>query len=366
MMIAFLQRLLRRSTAQIGQEEVVARRAILLLVAYLVTIGGLHSAAMVAFEGLTLGDAVWLTVTTVTTVGYGDVSAASAAGRVSTVVLIYVGGIFALAKGAGDYFEYRTSRRLRMNQGRWRWNLQDHVLLINAPRTGAETYFETLVREVRATGWGGDRGVLILTEAWADGLPASLQRLGVVHIHGRGDTDDGLAAADAASAAAIIVLAEEGDSRHDATTFDIVHRLHALDRDCPVLVECVDDRNRDRLRAAGATAVLRPLRGYPEMMVRAMVAPGSEHILEELFTSGGDECLRYEVTLTGVEWGRLAAALIQDGVGTPIAYARAETGAIACNPPPSEPVNAKALYVLVKEGNAVSSERVSRVAKNVG
>ncbi len=37
----------------------------------------------------------------------------------------------------------------------------------------------------------------------------------------------------------------------------------------------MDDRNRDRLKRAGANAVVRPLRGYPDMIVRAIVAPGS-------------------------------------------------------------------------------------------
>ncbi len=308
MILSFLRRVLGRKTTAVDGTQ--ARRAIVLLVLYLAAIGALHIAAMITFEGLSLGDAAWLTMTTVTTVGYGDVSAASAAGRASTVVLLYIGGIFALAKGAGDYFDYRASKRLDMIEGRWRWNLQDHVLLINAPAAGAELYFETLVRELRATDWGRERGVLILTEEWPRGLPASLRRLDIVHVQGRGDTEDGLRAADAASAAAIIVLTRETENGSDGITFDIVHRLGALGRDGPVLAECVDDRNRARIRDAGATAVLRPMRGYPEMMVRAVIAPGSERLLIDMFTSGGDECVRYDVAISGVSWGELASALI--------------------------------------------------------
>ena len=356
-----VRRLLRRPLAPSVQDDVAAARSIVLLVAYLLSIGVLHTLAMMTFEGLTPGDAAWLTVTTVTTVGYGDVSAASSAGRVSTVVLLYIGGIFALAKGAGDYFEYRASRRLRMIRGRWRWNMDDHILLINAPHDGAETYFNTLIKQFRDSGWGRDRPVMILTEAWPEGMPGSLQQLDVVHVHGRGDSDDALDQADAARAAAIIVLADEhADARADSIAFAVVHRLRDFNPDCPVLAECIDDGNRDRLRAAGATAVLRPMRGYPGMLVRAVVAPGSEFIIENLFTSKGDECVRYEVAVSGVAWGRLASELILNGVGTPIAFA-ADGDAIECNPLAAQPVEAKALYILVKEGHAVSDDEVRRL-----
>ena len=341
--------------------EVDPGRAVSLLSLYLAGILCLHTAAMMLFEGLSPGDAAWLTATTITTVGYGDLSASSAAGRVATVALVYAGGIFVLAKGAGDYFDYRAARRQRMAKGQWRWNLKNHVLLINAPRSGAEQYFATLTRQFRETEWGRDRPVLILTEAWPDGLPASLRELGVAHVHGKGETEGGLEAADAARASAIVVLAGDRAPATDSVTFDIVHRLRGAAG--PILAECIDDRNRARLREAGASTVMRPMRGYPEMVVRAVVAPGSEFIIENLFTAHGDECVRYEIEIGSTLWGELAAELIREGVGTPIAYAGAPGGAIACNPLGTEKVSATALYILVKEGSAASPERVRQIVE---
>lgn len=341
--------------------EVDPGRAVSLLSLYLAGIFVLHAVAMMLFEGLSPGDAAWLTATTITTVGYGDLSASSAAGRVATVALVYAGGIFLLAKGAGDYFDYRAARRQRMAKGQWRWNLKNHALLINAPQSGAEQYFATLIRQFRETEWGRDRAVLILTEAWPEGLPASLRELGVAHVHGKGETEDGLEAADAARAAAVVVLAGDRTPATDSVTFDIVHRLRGAAGS--ILAECVDDRNRARLREAGASVVMRPMRGYPEMVVRAMVAPGSEFIIENLFTAHGDECVRYEIEIQATLWGELAAELIRQGVGTPIAYADAPDGAIVCNPLGTEKVSAVALYILIKEGTGASPERVRQIAE---
>ena len=68
-------------------------------------------------EGWSRLDAFYHAFINATTVGYGDISPSSEAGRWSTVILIYFGGIFALAKGAGDYFDYRAARRRLQARG---------------------------------------------------------------------------------------------------------------------------------------------------------------------------------------------------------------------------------------------------------
>lgn len=362
MIFPLLSRFFRRR-AELSFEDARARRAIIVLAVYLAAIFSLHIAAMMVFEKLTFGNAVWLTATTVTTVGYGDISASTTPGRWATVLLMYIGGIFALAKGAGDYFEYRASRRQRMLCGRWRWYMQDHVLLVNAPGNGAESYFHTLIRQFRETEWGSDREILILTDLWPEGLPQSLQEHGVVHVHGHGNQEGMLEAADAAAAAAIVVLAHDHtQTTADSVTFDIVHRARALNPNGALLAECIDDRNRTRLRNAGATSVVRPMRGYPEMMVRAVVAPGSEFIIEDLFTAHGDECVRFELPIEGVTWGKLAAELLLSGAGTAIAFESAEDGTIEINPLPDTGVSARALHLITKQGRNPGTEEVRRIA----
>ena len=344
-----------------------AGRSLAVLAAYLAAITVSHTLAMMAFEGLEVGDAAWLTATTMTTVGYGDLSASTAAGRWSTVILVYAGGVFALGKGAADYFEYRANRRALRTRGLWRWRLKDHVLIVNAPSAGADPYFETLLRQFRETGWGRKRDVLILSTCWPDGLPESLARLGVVHVHGRAASDEKLEDAGAADAAAVVVLAsDEKDAASDGTAFDLVHRLVEMGTKGRIAVECVDDRNRDRLRDAGASTVMRPMRGYPEMLVRALIAPGSEAIIEDLFTPRGDECLRYEVPVTGVPWGRLAARLVSAGAGTALAYAGADDGEVVVNPRPDREVFASALFLMVKEGHEPAADTLRQLIREEG
>ena len=341
-----------------------ARRGLVALAAYLAVISAGHTAAIMAFEGLSLGDAAWLTATTMTTVGYGDLSASTAAGRWSTVILVYVGGVFVLGKGAADYFEYRANRRALMRRGLWRWRLKNHVLIVNAPTAGADSYFETLLRQLRETAWGQDRDVLILSTCWPEGLPEDLALLGAAHVHGRPASDDKLRDSGAVDAAVVVILAsDEKEPASDGTAFDLIHRLVAMGASGRIAVECVDDRNRQRLRDAGASTVMRPMRGYPEMLVRALIAPGSEAIVEDLFTRHGDECVRYEVSVEGLAWGPLASRLISAGAGTALAYADAADGRVVINPRPEQRVSASALFLVVKEGYEPAADMVARLIR---
>lgn len=123
-------------------------RSVLLLT--LITL--IHVLLMVAFERFNWQDALWLTLTTLSTTGYGDISATTPEGKIATTVLLYMGGIFVLAKAAGDYFEYRANIRLKKMQGFWEWKMSDHLLIINSPAEQAEHFFTRLVEHLNISG----------------------------------------------------------------------------------------------------------------------------------------------------------------------------------------------------------------------
>ena len=73
---AYYQRLVHRSNM---------RRTFRISITYITVVLVLNTLAMMEFEGLNLGDAVWLTLVTITTVGYGDIAPATIPGRLSVV-----------------------------------------------------------------------------------------------------------------------------------------------------------------------------------------------------------------------------------------------------------------------------------------
>jgi len=320
------------------------------LALYLVLIVIAHVSAMVVFEGLPVFDAVWLTATTMVTVGYGDLYAKTVPGRLATMGLLYAGGIFVLAKAVNDWIEIKAEQVERKARGAWRWNMAEHILIIGNPGGKAAAFFERLVRTIRETPELAERPVQLLTAAFGEAaLPRGLTDLGVVHWTGAPHDEGALAAAGAGGAHAVLVLARSvQDPSSDAETFDTVDRLARLPCRAPIVAECVDDANRSRLKRAGARSLVRPMPSYPGMLVRALVAPGSEAIIEDLFTVHGDECCRVDLgrPWSGA-WTDLAARLIGGAVGTPIAYEDLQ-GAVHINPV-GRSVEAKAIFLVVRE-----------------
>ncbi|MEN8167826.1 MAG: potassium channel family protein, partial [Pseudomonadota bacterium] len=189
-MINLLRILMRRqhfrSLAFTGYEM---RRQLLISSCFLVTLFVLHTIAMMSFESLSPSDAMWLTLTTATTVGYGDISATTAGGRISTVVLLYFGGIFILAKTAGEYFDYRANSRLRKKCGNWKWNMNGHTLIVNTPSEDGERFFLRAIEQLRTSEEYREKLVLILTRRFPGGLPETLSRMSGL-THHNGDASD--------------------------------------------------------------------------------------------------------------------------------------------------------------------------------
>ena len=235
-------------------------------------------------------------------------------------------------------------------KGRMEWSdMQDHLLIINTPTTNTERYLSLLVQQVCNTPELEDVPIQILTPKFPEGLPETLRSQGVVHHTGDATTPGMLNSAGIAKAKYVVVLSPDNlDSHSDSLVFDVLHRIKEIGSNAFILAEAIDDANRDRFRQAGARAVIRPVRAYPEMLVRSLIAPGTEQVLEDLFRYQGDHTVRINVTLNGVRWADVVTTLIQKDIGTAIGYEDTQ-GKIITHPSAFEQVNIQALIVLVGE-----------------
>jgi len=352
----FWRLLSRRRQAVIKNNSTQAQ--LLKLTAVLTVILLSHTWLMMHFEGLALGDAAWLTITSAATVGYGDFSAKTLEGRLSTIILIYIAGIAILAQCAALYFEHRHEVKERKHKGEWSWKMENHVVFINCPNESGEEYFYQAIKQLRSSHLDiANSQVILLCDNFSDGLPERLRALNVVHSAKRATDDNALQTASVLTANTVVVLARNAnDAESDSLTFDITSRLRDRGVKARIICEAVRDCNRGRLQKAGADNVLRPIRSYPELLIRTILSPGSEQIVEDLFDSSGEECVRYNVHVSA-KWGDIIKAMVDEDIGTPMGYENRKYEVISYAHPQKE-VNTNAVFVIVRDDNLQSDAEI--------
>ena len=339
-------RLKRRAPHATRQTEQRAARAVFWTFFYILVIVVAHSLAMMQLEGFSVGDSLWLTLTTITTVGYGDISATTGLGRFLTVLIVYFGGIFVLGKIAGDFFDYRSLRREAMKNGNWSWRkMKDHIIIIGS-KVDSTQHLLRLISECKREQATAARKIVLISESYENGLPAILQGFDIRYVKGHGNLPGVLEQAAVGKAAIAIILAwKEDEQFSDGLAFDIISRIRDTNSETEIIAECVDDNNRQRLKTAGATLVLRPVRAYPEMIIGGLLNPGSTAILENLFTAEGER-IATEVSDQRGLWADIVSEHLRTNSGTPIAYRDADTGKIVTAPPGDANITADAIFLL--------------------
>lgn len=318
----------------------------------------LHTLSMMYFEKLKFFDAFWLTFTSITTVGYGDLSAHTIGGRLTTIILIYIGGIAVLAQFAGHYFEYRQQRAEKMLRGDWRWQMKDHLVFLNSPEGNPEEYFYLMISELRESALEKhDIPIVIVTNQFPEGISDRLRELSVVHVRGNPLEDRFLEAASIETADTIVILSPSTDCYDsDSVVFDLAYRLQERKLPACLVAEVMKDENRKRLSAFGVDHVIRPIRIYPELLVRTIVAPGSECIIEDLFDSVEEECVRYNVSGQHL-WQDVVISCLNANIGTPIGCLKSD-GEIITSPEGDRQLDLKAIFVIVRRGNILSDREI--------
>jgi len=356
MNLLFRQLMSRRRKTVIMNNSIQVQLIKLLIILILILIG--HTWLMMHYEGLSLSDSAWLTITSATTVGYGDFSAKTVEGRLATFFLIYIAGIAILAQCAALYFEHRAEKKKLKYKGEWSWRMENHVVFINCPNEAGEEYFYQAIKQLRSSHLDiADAPVMLLCDEFRDGLPERLHKLNVVHSAKRATDDNALQTASVLTASAVVVLARNAnDAESDCLTFDITSRLRDRGVKARIICEAVRDCNRDRLRKAGADNVIRPIRCYPELLIRAILSPGSEQIVEDLFDSSGEECVRYNVQLSAT-WADIIKAMVDADIGTPLGYENRKNEVIS-SAHPKKNVKTNAVFVIVRDDNLQSDAAV--------
>ena len=289
-------------------------------------------------EGWTLFDGFYMTLTTMTTIGYGEIHPLSHTGRIFNsfmIVASVLSGGLVIATVSQALLEFEFGEVLgRRRMERELSKLSGHYIICGAGRVG-----RTVARQLKGQ---GQSCVMIEKDAvrarWAEeekipvivGNASSEENLKKAHI----DTAKGFVSAVAS----------------DAENIYIVLTARGLRPDLKILARASEEEATSKLLRAGATEVLSPYHFIGHRMAQLLLRP---NVLDFVDAAFGRERLDFEigeVKITGqssLVGKKLGESAIPGRSGVIVLALRNADGKMIFNPPPDSVIHADDCLIVI-------------------
>jgi len=295
------------------------------IVVLLVTVIGGGTAGYVVIEGWSAFDALYMTVTTVSSVGYGEVHPLSKAGRAFTLVLIVAGlgtvlyGLSAITAFwvEGDLSHMWEKRKMERRIA----GLRDHIIVCGAGETGRHIALEFARTDEPFT----------LIEVDPD-KEMSLRKLGASIVYAIGDATDGDVLRQAGVERARGLICAMPSDKDNLFTILTARELNPSLR---IVSRIMGEDSRAKLLKAGADAVVSNKSIGALRLASEMVRPRVVGVLDAMLRAH-DAVSVQEIPVDGFVSGRpLSRLRLQDRAGVIVFAIRSYDGRMEFNPAPN-------------------------------
>ena len=258
------------------------RKSILKVLTAIAVTVAFGTAGYILVEGWGFLDSLYMTVITLTTVGYREVHDLSDGGVIFTIILL-VGGvgvvIFALTKGAQVILdlEYNQIFRRRRVEKAIR-GLKDHYIICGYGRMG-----KIIARELR------EEGVKFLV---IEKRPIQQEEEGVLILKGDATRDETLHEAGIDRASGLISVLPT-----DAENLFVVLSARGLNPNLLIVARAIEEGSEQKLLRAGATKVVSPYHIGGLRMAHTVLKPTVVDFLEFATKSGNLELQIEEIQI---------------------------------------------------------------------
>ena len=325
------------------------RARVILAVAWLAALTSVGAAGFVLLEGLSWPDAIYLTVVTLSTVGFGDLVPETSAGRLFTAVLIVSGVgvvLYLISSIAKDVLEGRL-RDLFQRDSRMRKidKLSGHIVVCGYGRFGRVVVDELL---------SAARSVVVVESDPA--LETELASSGAEYVIGSATSDEVLLRAGLERAEALVVATSS-----EADSVFITLSAKEIKPDVRVHARAESESAVRRIRRAGADYVNSPYQMGGVRTAASILNPSVVDFLEISLPQRSEEIGMEEVQVDpGSEIvGHQVGAIEREHPRLRIVALKRPGRSIELVPAPGEEVEAGDYLVVIGE-----SEQLSRLARH--
>ena len=235
----------------------------------------------VLIEGMGWVDALYMTVITFSTVGFGEVEPLSTNGRFFTICLVFLGFGF-VAYGIDYLLSAQLDNLFRRRRDMQKIaHLQRHVIVCGYGRVG-----KSAVRSLQDS----QRDVVVLEKGEA--VIAELLKTAVPFFEGDATQDEVLQQVGIDRASGLIVC-----TGNDSVNLFIVLSARALNPNLHIVARSIDADNEHKMRLAGANRVVSPHSIGGTHMANIMVRPHVTDFFDVVTLDGGIELWVEELTI---------------------------------------------------------------------
>lgn len=229
------------------------------------------TAGYIVIEGWGFFDALYMTIITISTVGYSEVHHVSKAGRLFTILLVFFGVGFTLYIAAA-VVQFMVEGRIRIILGRRRLEkkinrMKNHYIVCGYGRIG-----RVLCRNLKRKPLD-----LVVVEKNPE-LISVMDADGVLYISGDASNEENLLKAGIKQAKGLIAALAS-----DADNVFLVLTARQLDPDLIIIARASQEESKSKLRAAGANTVESPYDMGAASMAHRIIRPTVTSFLDLAF-----------------------------------------------------------------------------------
>lgn len=276
-------------------------------------------------------DALWWTMTTLVTVGYGDFFPKTDAGRIFTMLILYTFGIGAMGIIIGKIFDSISKYRKWKEEGKLSFKGKNHYILIGASKEKLEKVLEEIISS------SPTHDIVLVDHA--ERAPLEHPRLHFVS--GNPAEEEVLLQANILEAKSVAIFSDERYSEHaeyaDGKTLLTASRVEHLskkyNRNIYTIVEIIKDKHVALFEHAKVDEFILSNDSMSRMIAQAAIHHGSSKLFKQMLSSTDGDNI-YEVTKkahwhtyrdAALELFDYGATLLSDGDSLDIARRHQET-----------------------------------------